>query len=296
MRAHDLVGRADGADPLQELERHGTGQLGPPGTVPRPAHQLGEPELGEHLPVAGRAKVDRQLRGELRPRLPRPAFGQPGPTPPGRAVLPAAVASASTVARTALTCSGGTRFSTTSSACRAATRVIAGPNAATEMRTCRGGDGAGGSRASARAGRRTASARRPGSRAGTRPSRACATRREPTRGRATGHDRRTGRPERDADVAAGERGHRRDAERDGDRASHADRERADLDSHALRAMADGCCQRERVEGRQLADPERAEPGALHLEGDADRLVVRPVEPEGKHPLDPRAQRTAVLAS
>ena len=111
-----------------------------------------------------------------------------------------------------------------------------------------------------------------------------------------GHDRRAGRPQCDAEVSAGERGDRRERECDGHRASHADRDRADLQAHALRAMADGRCQRERVEGRQLADPERAEPGALHLEGDVDRLLVRPVEPERKHGVDPSAHSTAVSAS
>ena len=72
--------------------------------------------------------------------------------------------------------------------------------------------------------------------------------------------------------------------------------RTDLHPDALHAMADGRCQGDRVEGRQLADPERVEPGALHLEGDADRLLVRPVEPEGKHPVDPSAHSIAVSAS
>ena len=61
------------------------------------------------------------------------------------------------------------------------------------------------------------------------------------------------------------------------------------------AMADGGCQSERVEGRQLADPERAEPGAPDLEGDVDRLLVRPVEPEREHAVDLAAHSIAVSA-
>jgi hypothetical protein len=61
-------------------------------------------------------------------------------------------------------------------------------------------------------------------------------------------------------------------------------------------MADGCCQGDRVEGRQLADPERVEPGAPDLERDVDRLLVRPVEPEWEHSVDAPGHSSAVSAS
>ena len=68
-------------------------------------------------------------------------------------------------------------------------------------------------------------------------------------------DRRAGRAQRDIDPAPVSVATEEAAERDRDRTSHPDREGADLESHARSAMADGGCQGDRVEGRQLADPD-----------------------------------------
>ena len=54
------------------------------------------------------------------------------------------------------------------------------------------------------------------------------------------------------------------------------------------AIADGGGQGDRVERHELADPQRAQPGAGDLERDPDRFLVRPVEPERQRRFDPPA--------
>src|SRR6476646_5614638 len=61
----DGFGGAERADALEQLARHRVRQLGAPGTGAGALDEGAEAQRGEQLAVAGRAQIDRQLRGEL---------------------------------------------------------------------------------------------------------------------------------------------------------------------------------------------------------------------------------------
>ena len=124
---------------LQELDRDAGREFRSPGAAPRLLHEGRPSELGEHLAVARRREVDRQLRGQLGQGL-LPGF-KCGRQPDRQVGRRSARGRGFGVDRGAhvADASGGTRFMTTSSACCAATRVIAGPKAATD--TCTSGSG-----------------------------------------------------------------------------------------------------------------------------------------------------------
>ncbi len=113
------------------------------------------------------------------------------------------------------TCSGGTRLSTTSSACRAATRVIAGPKAATRDARVRLRAAQPKAMGADVVDRRSRSARPRGSRAARRSSPPCARALcAHSRSCQPRDDRRARRTERDVDSAAGEGGDRGGRQRD----------------------------------------------------------------------------------
>ena len=100
-----------------------------------------------------------------------------------------------------------------------------------------------------------------------------------------GHDRRTGRAQRDVDVAAGEGGDRGCAERQRYRAADTEGQRSELQVQAGHAVPDRGGQREGVVGGHFANPQRVELGFTGRQRDVQRLLVGPVQPERQGDFD-----------
>ena len=101
----------------------------------------------------------------------------------------------------------------------------------------------------------------------------------------TADDLGAGGAESEIDVRTCQGGDRGESECQRDWAANTDRERPDLQREPGDAQADRGRERERVEGRHLAEPHRAEPVALRLERDLEHLLIGAVQPVGRNDLE-----------
>ena len=258
--------------------------------------QVAVAELAEHLAVSGRGQIDRQLGRQLAQR--RFAGLERGGDPYRQARRGAAdlAASPSMMARTWATRWGGTRLRTTSSACRAATRVIDGSespdrNAGLGPRPAQPEAVTAHLAAvviAALAGEKGAQAfdRLPHARRGVRPLAVVPA----------GHNHGAGGAERDIDRRPGQRCDRADAERKGDRAAHTDRQRSESQRQAGRAMTDRGGQREGVVGHHLANPQGVQPDIADRSRDVEGFLVGPIQPKRQNSLDPCVAHSVVASA